>query len=83
MRDLKVIVRALSELKPYPGNARKHSSKHIKQIARSVETFGWTLPILVDDSGMIIAGHGRLEAAKLLGCVPTMALHLRAPWSPS
>jgi ParB-like chromosome segregation protein Spo0J len=76
MRDLKVIVRALSELKPYPGNARKHSSKHIKQIAQSIETFGWTLPILVDDSGMIIAGHGRLEAAKLLGLseVPTIAL---------
>ncbi len=76
MRNLKVVVRALSELKPYPGNARKHSSKHIKQIARSIETFDWTLPILVDDSGMIIAGHGRLEAAKFLGLseVPTIAL---------
>ncbi len=76
-----VIDRPLASLKPFPGNARTHSKKQVKQIAASIERFGFTNPVLVSDDGEIIAGHGRVEAAKLLGMktVPTLALsHLSA-----
>lgn len=68
--------RPVRELCPYPRNARTHSKKQIRQIAASIERFGFTNPILVSDAGEIIAGHGRVEAAKLLGMktVPTVAL---------
>ncbi|MGN3974840.1 site-specific DNA-methyltransferase [Tsuneonella sp. SYSU-LHT278] len=63
-------------LKPYARNARTHSRKQIKQIAASIERFGFTNPVLVSDAGEIIAGHGRVEAARLLGrkTVPTLTL---------
>ncbi|TNE31626.1 MAG: site-specific DNA-methyltransferase, partial [Alphaproteobacteria bacterium] len=66
----------IARLKPYSRNARTHSKKQIKQIAASIERFGFTNPVLVSDDGQIIAGHGRVEAAKLLGwtAVPTIAL---------
>lgn len=54
-------------LKPYARNARTHSKRQIEQIARSIERFGFTNPVLVGDDLTIIAGHGRVEAAKLLG----------------
>ncbi len=54
-------------LKPYANNARTHSKRQIEQIARSIKRFGFTNPILVDDAYGVIAGHGRLEAAKLIG----------------
>lgn len=64
------------KLKSYKNNARTHSKKQITQIARSIESFGFTNPILVDQEGMVIAGHGRLEAAKKLGMkeIPTIRL---------
>src|SRR3954451_15333642 len=68
-------------LRPSPRNARTHSKKQIRQIARSIERFGFTNPVLVSDEGEIVAGHGRVEAAKLLGLmtVPTLRLsHLSA-----
>jgi ParB-like chromosome segregation protein Spo0J len=63
-------------LRPYPGNPRTHSSKQIKQIARSIEQFGFTNPVLISDINEIIAGHGRVQAAKLLDlqAVPTVRL---------
>jgi DNA modification methylase len=66
----------VSELKPYDRNARTHSKKQIKLIARSIERFGFTNPVLIDRINRIMAGHGRLEAAKLLGMdkVPTLRL---------
>ena len=68
--------RPTHSLRPYAGNARTHSPKQIKQIARSIERFGFNNPVLVDDDDQIIAGHGRVEAAKLLGLktVPTVRL---------
>ncbi|WP_235510396.1 ParB/Srx family N-terminal domain-containing protein [Tsuneonella troitsensis] len=71
-----VIELSIDLLKPYPRNARTHSRKQIKQIAASIERFGFTNPVLVSDGGEIIAGHGRVEAARLLGrrTVPTLAL---------
>lgn len=71
-----VTEREVGSLKPYARNARTHSKKQIRQIAASIERFGFTNPVLVSDGGEIIAGHGRVEAAKLLGrkTVPTVVL---------
>lgn len=76
-----VIERPIEELKPCPRNARTHSRKQLRQIANSIERFGFTNPVLIDDAGQIIAGHGRVEAAKLLGFkqVPTLALSHLSP----
>ena len=54
----------VDELRPYAGNARTHSRKQIRQIAKSIERFGFCNPVLIDDTKQIIAGHGRVEAAK-------------------
>ena len=64
------------DLRPHPNNARTHSNKQLRQIAKSIEQFGFCNPVLVDDAKQIIAGHGRVEAAKLLGLetVPTCRL---------
>jgi DNA modification methylase len=64
------------ELRPYGNNARTHSKQQIRQIAKSIKKFGFCNPVLIDDSKQIIAGHGRVEAAKLLGidAVPTCRL---------
>ena len=58
---------AVSELKPYERNARTHSRRQIKKIAASIEQFGFLNPVLADENYRIIAGHGRVSAAKLLG----------------
>jgi ParB-like chromosome segregation protein Spo0J len=54
-------------LQPNPRNARTHSPKQIRQIAASIRKFGFLNPVLVDDANMVLAGHGRLEAARLEG----------------
>ena len=66
----------VADLKPYPGNARTHSPKQIAEIASSIKAFGFNNPVLVDKDGTIIAGHGRVEAAKALGfeTVPVIRL---------
>lgn len=76
MRFAQVTERAIADLRPYAGNARTHSKKQLRQIARSIERFGFTNPVLVSSDGEIIAGHGRVEAARQLGwkSVPTIAL---------
>jgi hypothetical protein len=63
--DIKYI--NLESLTPYKNNSRTHSESQIKQIADSIDTFGWTNPIIIDEGNMVIAGHGRIEAAKLIG----------------
>src|ERR1700716_944406 len=63
-------------LKPYARNARTHSKKQIKQIAKSIERFGFTNPILISDAGELVAGHGRVEAPKLLGVAEVPSLRL-------
>ena len=67
MNNVAVELMAVASLRPYPGNARTHSKKQIQQIADSIERFGFTNPVLISDEDEIIAGHGRVEAAKLLG----------------
>lgn len=54
-------------IRPYPKNAKKHTKKQIDAIARSIQEYGFNQPIVVDKKGVIIVGHGRFEAAKLLG----------------
>ena len=76
IRDLEVETVSVSTLNHYAGNPRTHSKKQLRQIADSIQTFGWTNPILVDAENGVIAGHGRLEAAKLLGIdqIPTICI---------
>lgn len=66
--------RAVADLMPYAGNARTHSDEQVAQIAASILEFGFVAPVLVDERGELIAGHGRLLAAKALGldAVPTI-----------
>ena len=65
-KSLKVEMKALDALVPYVRNARTHSAAQVAQIAASVREFGWTSPILVASDGTVIAGHGRLLAARQL-----------------
>jgi ParB-like chromosome segregation protein Spo0J len=76
MGDLTVIYRPTGELIPYARNARTHSDAQVAEIAGSIREFGFTNPILVDEMGGIIAGHGRVLAAHLLNLhrVPTIEL---------
>jgi ParB family transcriptional regulator, chromosome partitioning protein len=73
---VKITQKKVTELIPYVKNSRTHSDEQIAQIAASIKEFGWTNPILVDGSNGIIAGHGRLMAARKLGHkeVPTIEL---------
>jgi DNA modification methylase len=68
--------RLLSELIPYINNSRKHSDDQVTQIAASIKEFGWTNPILVDGDNGIIAGHGRIMAAKKLNMTEVPVIEL-------
>jgi ParB-like chromosome segregation protein Spo0J len=57
----------IDQLRPWPRNARTHSRKQIKQIAESIRRFGFTNPVLIDGENSILAGHGRMEAARHWG----------------
>src|SRR5277367_2696048 len=81
-QTLLVKYQPLDALVPFPRNARTHSKVQVRQIAESIRVFGFTNPVLVDPSNTIVAGHGRVAAAKLLnisevlltltwGCRPT------------
>src|SRR5216684_6766307 len=73
---LAVTYRPLSELIPDPRNARTHPKRQIDQLKASIEAFGFTNPILADPGGHIIAGHGRLQAARLMGLVEVPVITL-------
>lgn len=74
--DIQVEWLDVAEVTPYARNSRTHSDEQVAQVAASIKEFGWTNPILIDESGTIIAGHGRLMAAQRLGAdkVPTIML---------
>ena len=76
MANLKIIYRKPAALKPRPTSPRTHSKKQIEQIAASICEFGFTNPVLIDEDDRIIAGHGRVKAAKSIGMteVPTVRL---------
>ena len=73
---MSISMRNVQDLIPYVNNSRTHSDEQVAQIAASIKEFGWTNPILVDGASGIIAGHGRLLAARKLGYteVPTIEL---------
>ncbi len=81
LSDLQIAYLAPERLRPSPTNARTHSKKQLKQIANSIERFGFLNPVLISDDGEIIAGHGRVEAAKMLGfkAVPAVRLSNLSP----
>jgi ParB-like chromosome segregation protein Spo0J len=58
--------RPITELRPYEKNPRTHSASQTTQIAASMLEFGWTFPVLIDEKGELIAGHGRIQAAFML-----------------
>lgn len=76
LRPLTVVTMPVTRLTPDPRNARTHPKRQIAQIVQSIRAFGFTNPILTDDHGNLIAGHGRLRAAKELGLteVPVIPL---------
>jgi DNA modification methylase len=76
LRDLAIEHRNISGLKVNPRNARTHSKRQVQAIAESIKAFGFTNPVLVDDDDMILAGHGRFQAAKLLGLDAVPAIRI-------
>jgi ParB-like chromosome segregation protein Spo0J len=78
--DPQIERRPIGPLRPYERNARKHSPEQIAQIAASIHEWGWTMPVLVDEQDLIIAGHGRVEAAKLIG-IDTVPVIVARGWT--
>ena len=76
MPTLQINYKSTEDLIPYANNSRTHSDDQINQVASSIKEFGFTNPVLIDEQGGIIAGHGRVMAAKKLGLaeVPTITL---------
>ena len=64
---LEVTYLRTTSLKPDPRNPRVHSDKQVRQIAQSIESFGFNVPLLIDDQQQVIAGHGRLLGARKMG----------------
>jgi ParB-like chromosome segregation protein Spo0J len=77
LSKLAIVYRPVGELRPDPRNARTHPKRQVDQIVASMQKFGFTNPILIDSEANIIAGHGRLLAAKRMAMaeVPTISLH--------
>ena len=76
-KELKIEHVSVDELIPYAKNARTHSETQVAQIAGSISEFGFVNPILLGDDNVIIAGHGRLMAAKMLGMKKVPAIRLK------
>ena len=76
MHKLSIRQRRIADLKVNPRNPRTHSKKQIRQIADSIREFGFTNPILLGAADEILAGHGRVAAAKLLGRKTVPTIHL-------
>jgi ParB-like chromosome segregation protein Spo0J len=74
--QLEVIYLRTTSLKPDPRNPRVHTDKQVRQIAQSIESFGFNVPLLIDDQQQVIAGHGRLLAARKLGWETVPAIRL-------
>jgi ParB-like chromosome segregation protein Spo0J len=72
----KIITKSIDDLLPYINNARTHSDEQVSQIAASIKEFGFNNPVLISDDGSIIAGHGRVMAAKKLGLTELPCLEL-------
>lgn len=77
MKKSELQFRLTDELIPYAGNARTHPERQVEQICESIRQYGFYNPVLIDESGIIIAGHGRVMAAKRmnLDTIPTMVIY--------
>ena len=75
-RPLRVTYRPLGSLVPSPHNARTHLTRQVEQMVASIREFGFTNPILIDPDGSVIAGHGRLLAAKAMALTEVPAIIL-------
>ena len=75
-RSLVVEDVSVAELTTYERNSRTHSESQVRQLAKSITEFGFTNPVLIDEDNVLIAGHGRLEASKLLGLERVPAIRL-------
>jgi len=64
---LTIVYETVDTLKPYVNNAKRHSDEQVKALAESIKEFGFTSPVLIDEDNGIVAGHGRVQAAKALG----------------
>ena len=69
--------RKVSDLIPYANNSRTHSDEQVNQVASSIKEFGFTNPVLIDEQGGLIAGHGRIMAAKKLGIDEVPCIELK------
>ena len=67
IKEENIVLLPLKKIRPYKNNAKKHPKEQVERIAKSIERFGFTIPILVDGNNIVIAGHGRCLAAKMLG----------------
>ena len=76
----KIERRSVEKLIPYARNARTHSEAQVAQLAASIREWGWTVPILIDEAGGIIAGHGRVLAARLLE-IPEVPVMIARGWT--
>ena len=76
MSEPHITHRPPTTLTPWARNARTHSKKQIRQIAASIRQFGFTVPVLIDEAGTILAGHGRVAAAILLGLTEVPCLQI-------
>src|SRR5258705_12389809 len=76
MPPLKITYKSPTQLKPRTRNPRTHTKKQIQQIAASIKEFGFISPVLTDGADGIIAGHGRIEAAKLIGMSDVPTVHV-------
>jgi ParB-like chromosome segregation protein Spo0J len=80
MKKQTVEILPIDSVTPYPRNARVHSEANVAKIVASIKEFGWTVPILIDEEGAVLAGHGRLLAARAINmpqvpclCVPGLS----------
>lgn len=78
MSSPQILYVSIDRLRPFPKNARTHSKKQIGQIARSIQEFGFTNPILIDGQDLILAGHGRVSAARSIGMTEVPCLRFEA-----
>ena len=76
MRATAIETLPIDQLRPWPRNVRTHSRKQIRQIAESIRRFGFTNPVLIDGENRILAGHGRVEAARELGMTTAPCLRV-------
>jgi ParB-like chromosome segregation protein Spo0J len=77
----KVVLKRLDWLKPHPKNAKTHPAEQVAELVASIGKFGWTQPILAREDGTIIAGHGRLAAARQLAMKQVPVITIGGDWS--